>query len=746
MNTIVVLGLNLSHDTSACIIKDGKIYAAEEERWTKIKHNTIDRKDDFLFPTNALEYVLNESKTKIEDLSKVVCVSMSKNDFIGDNIKAREELKNFEEVEYISHHKAHILSGYLISPFKEAVGLCLDGAGSMIGLDYNLRERITGYYLRNDDITKIYSNFDKIKINDGKILKLKNSLGIFYYNFAKRCIPIGDEAEGSMMALSSFARSDKYYNEIKSLIELYPNGLFQIKHPFATKTNDTYKIGKYNWDRTSVNKIPFEERANLAYAVQKVFEETLIYILNYLYSLTNVKNLVISGGCALNSKFNGEIKKNTSFENIYIPPAPNDGGIALGAALYAWNILMKKERINTPVKVDWGPKIQELTKTEKEKATNNNIEVIECSGSEIYFKTAKLLSEKKVVIWARGGMEFGPRALGYRSIIGHPGDKDLSIRINEIKKRAEYRPLAPSILKEKFEEFFYGDADYYMNKVAFVKDKKLLCGITHKDGSARVQLVCKENEFYKLITEFYKATKLPVIINTSLNLKGIPIAKDKEDVLNIFYDLDVDAAVIGNTILIKKRVYYKSEDKLYKINAYDTEKVKKAVEFIEDLYKDRKRDQGTDFISHPLDVVDIIQNEFNVHLNDDYIIIALLHDALWIDFENTKRKIIENFGEDIYTKVEKLTKPHILEQRKKKVDDSKIFFEKISKLNNELLIIKFADRLNNLREVQFSSKEKQDRFRKETYEMYVNLLIKNKKEDIFGKIYNIFKLEKDKIN
>ena len=285
-----------------------------------------------------------------------------------------------------------------------------------------------------------------------------------------------------------------------------------------------------------------------------------------------------------------------------------------------------------------------------------------------------------------------------------------------------------------------------MNKVAFVKDKKLLCGITHKDGSARVQLVCKENEFYKLITEFYKATKLPVIINTSLNLKGIPIAKDKEDVLNIFYDLDVDAAVIGNTILIKKRVYYKSEDKLYKINAYDTEKVKKAVEFIEDLYKDRKRDQGTDFISHPLDVVDIIQNEFNVHLNDDYIIIALLHDALWIDFENTKRKIIENFGEDIYTKVEKLTKPHILEQRKKKVDDSKIFFEKISKLNNELLIIKFADRLNNLREVQFSSKEKQDRFRKETYEMYVNLLIKNKKEDIFGKIYNIFKLEKDKIN
>ena len=160
------------------------------------------------------------------------------------------------------------------------------------------------------------------------------------------------------------------------------------------------------------------------------------------------------------------------------------------------------------------------------------------------------------------------------------------------------------------------------------------------------------------------------------------------------------------------------------------------------MYKDRKRDQGTKFIHHPLEVVNILQNEFNIEMNDDYIVIALLHDALWIDFEITKQNIINEFGNEIYKKIEKFTKPHILEQREKRVDDNKKFIETISEFNDEMLYIKLADRLNNLREVKFSNEEKKQRFIKETNDLYVELIRQRKNKKVFKNIYNIYMNEK----
>ena len=741
----IVLGINLSHDTSAVLIKNGKIYAEEEERYSKIKHNTYDKKDDYLFPTNALKSILKLSHTSIKEIDKVVCVSMSTSDKIGEKIELKKELKQFKNVDFISHHKAHILSGYLLSPYKEAVGLCYDGAGSVIGLDFNLRERVSGYYLKDNKIQKIYNVFDEVKINNGAIIKEKNSLGIFYYNFAIRCIPKGNEPEGSMMALSAYHTSNKYYNEIKKIIKLFPHGKFQIMHPYATKTNDTYHFGGIDWTVEDNTCISFEERANLAYAVQTVFEETVLHILNYLYDICKTDNLIISGGCALNSKLNGVIKENTKFKNIYIPPAPNDAGTALGAALYGWNLL-NEERIKLPTTVNWGSLIRNVYSKE---ISNFDDNLILINSNNIYKETAKLISQKKIILWARGNMEFGPRALGYRSIICHPGDMSVSKKLNIIKNRAAYRPVAPCVIEADFDKYFYGDADFYMNKIAYVKDKHKLEGITHKDGSARVQLVSKENEFYKLLKEVNKMIGVPILINTSLNLKGVPIARSTEDVIDVFSKLKVDAAVIGDDIFIKKSSnfdnnyyeYFINND-CYKIYCKDKKIIESAILYMENLYATRKRDQGTSFIIHPLNVVRILQNEFKIKMSDQEIIVALLHDALWVDTESTKFNIELLFGKNILKSIMKLTKPHILEHRNKTSNDEKLYFEQLITLSNKLLYIKFADRLDNLRDIKNTDEIKRKKFIDNTKQYYLKFLENKKDEKYFNIIYKKIMEEK----
>ena len=741
----VVLGINLSHDTSVALIKDGKIYAEEEERYSKIKHNSYDKKDDYLFPEKALKNVLKLSQTTISEIDEVVCVSMSMDDKLGEKTNIRKELKKFKKITFISHHKAHILCGYLLSPFKEAVGLCYDGAGSMLGLDFNLRERITGYYLNKNKIQRIYNIFDRIEIYDKSIKKNKNSLGIFYYNFAIRCIPTGNEPEGSMMALAAYHTSNKYYKKIKKLIKLLPYGEIQIAYPYSTKNNDVYHFCGIDWTIEDNNSIEFEERANMAYAVQKVYEEAVLHILNYLYKICPIDNLIISGGCALNSKVNGCIKQRTRFKNIYIPPAPNDGGTALGAALYAWCYILGKERPITPTTVNWGNPINNITYADAAKYVDS-FKLIK--PRNIYKETAELIGQKKIVLWARGNMEFGPRALGYRSIICHPGDALLSKKLNVIKNRAAYRPIAPCVIEDDFSKYFSGEADYYMNKVSFVKDRNSMQGITHRDGSARTQLVSKDNEFYKLLKEVKKEIGVPILINTSLNLKGIPIANTTEDVLDAFSKLKVDAAVIGDSILLKDKIdskdyyeYYINEE-CYKIYCKDKNLIELAILYIENLYSNRKRDQGTDFIIHPLNVVRILQNEFKIRMSDQEIVVALLHDALWVDIESTKFNIEILFGKSILKNIMRLTKPHILEKRSKMIDDEKLYFDKITKLPEKLLYIKMADRLDNYRDVINAEKSKAEKFIKITKECYIAFLKGKRYNKNFNEIYKKFMEEK----
>ena len=732
-----VLGINLSHDTSVCLIKDGQIYAAEEERWSKIKHNSEKLPKKRLFPYKSLESVLNLSGLTLADIDHVICVSMAMDDVLGEKINNCEELKHHKNVRFISHHKAHILSGFLLSPFSEAVGLCIDGAGSFLGLDYLVRERVSGYYLSEKNPQRIYTNDDKITIRDGRIVKLKNSLGNFYRNFAIRCVPKGDEPEGSMMALASYATNKEYYEEIRKTIVLYPEGHFQIQGNFGTQSNTPYKIGKYTWTIEQEFDIPFEERANLAWAVQKVFEETVIHILNAIYENTQISNLVFSGGCALNSKLNGVISEKTSFKNVYIPPAPHDGGTALGAALYAWNMLLGKPKIPMPTKLDWGTPLENVTSEEKEDLIKKGYTV---SEKELTNKTIGLLLNDNVLIWAKGNMEFGPRALGNRSIIAYPASAEIKARVNSIKRRADYRPLAPSVLDDEFSDYFSGDADYYMNKTAQVLLPELLPAIVHKDGSARVQLVTAENEFYDLLLGLKLQNKLPVILNTSLNLKGIPIARNKADVMEAFVKLDLDAAVIGDTI-ISKPVMYSFCGKNYLIKCFSPKRIQRALSFVEMLYENRLRDQGTPFMKHPLEVVRILQEEFQCELDDNALITALLHDALWVDFVNTRAKVRLVFGDEILQNITILTKPHIIEQRQKIACDEQSFLKNILSKDTIIVLIKYADRLHNLRECAWSSPEKRDRFVQQTKEIYMPYVIKNLGNAQWDVIYHLFSQE-----
>lgn len=544
----IVLGINLSHDTSVCLIKNGRIYSAEEERWTGLKHNSR-YTEDYLFPHHALHYVLQESGTAAEDIQQTICVSMSERDILGDLIFPRQELAKFPHINYISHHKAHILSGFLLSPFSEAVALCVDGGGSVIGLDFQTRERTSGFYCNDGQCVRIFSNWDRMEIRGRAVHAVRNSLGLFYLNFAQRCVPLGDEPEGSMMAMAACATSDKYYDSVRQLITLYPNGLYQIQAPYGSNNNSIYHFNSWDWSPFQNGDIPFEERANLAYAVQRVFEETVFHVLTELFRLTHCPNLVFSGGCALNSRLNGRIFQESEFSNIYIPPAPHDGGTALGAALYAWHYLLGEERLPTPVTLDWGPEVGELNAAELHRLRTLGFVCRTYSSVEVVDAAAELLLRGKVLLWAQGRMEFGPRALGNRSIIACPQSAEIRNRINRIKCRAWYRPLAPSVPVQLFPVYFDGDADPYMNKTARVRDPGLLPAVTHTDQTARVQLVYESNSFYPLLMALQRRQRPPVILNTSLNLKGMPIANSRGDVIKALLKLDVDAAVIGCTII-----------------------------------------------------------------------------------------------------------------------------------------------------------------------------------------------------
>ena len=579
MNNSYILGLNFLHsDTSACIFKNGKlIAAAEEERYTRIKHTSD-------FPVNAVNFCLNEANIDISDLDVITLNSnplsaIEKKIFYTlknlkayilafkslINIKKKISIKklikeNFGnqkkfqgKIRYIDHHISHIASSSCFSGFDQSVNLSIDGFG--------------------DFASAAWGTFSNNKISIDNKIYFPHSMGIFYQSITQFLgfKNYGDEYK--VMGLSSYGKpvyeaelSKLLFNTEKgyelnlkyfvhqdkkiikddqsgqiNYIDLYSNSLFEL-------------IGK---DRKKNDKIT-QRHMDIAKSAQVVYEKTLFTLLNKLYEKYKIKNLTLSGGCAMNSVANGKILKKTSFDKIYISPNPGDAGGSVGSALQF--LLENKSKIEKNINYAYLGKNynDEIIQREIEnKNLKKNFHVEKLSNENLLNFVTEQLCLSKVVGWFQGKMEWGARALGNRSILADARNPKIKDIINsKIKRRESFRPFAPAILREFTDEWFEINKDVpYMSEVYKLLEKniKKLPGITHVDGTGRLQTVSEYNnlKFYNLINTFYKKTKIPLILNTSFN-ENEPIVESPEQAINCFLRTEMDMLVLENWIILRK--------------------------------------------------------------------------------------------------------------------------------------------------------------------------------------------------
>ncbi|MFF2411386.1 carbamoyltransferase [Streptomyces sp. NPDC058092] len=557
-----VLGLNFHHDTAAALVVDGRLYAAEEERWSGVKHNHPTRKGTLTAPTRALQWCLAAAGIEPQDVDAVWAASMRPNPAAGwwlaeerDELAALLPAPLGEQLRILSHHTAHVLSGYLLSGHDHAAGLVIDAGGSSLGSDFGPgRERITGYDLRPDHIDRLHQGMPTVVPGPAGPRRIHSSLGHFYRNLARRVIPPGDEPEGSMMALAAFGDPQRYGAQVRELVRLGDDGEIRIDHPWGSADSGTpLLLGGRAWTADNVAEQPERERADLAAAVQEVFTESVVHIARHLQRLTGTSALVFSGGCALNSHLNGRLAADSGFDTLFVAPAPHDAGTAVGAALYGWHYQLGQDRLPAQTDAAWGP----YPGTLPAGAMPSGYRALTGLGASLAPTVAALLAEHHIVGWVQGQLEFGPRALGHRSILAHPGHASTRDRLNAIKRRAEYRPFAPAVLTEHATDWFMSAGDPFMNRVARVRRCRAdrIAAVTHHDGTARAQTVAADHQgLRELLEHFHQHTGLPLLLNTSFNRKGTPILRTAEQAVPAAVDLGLDALAVGDTLLLADHV------------------------------------------------------------------------------------------------------------------------------------------------------------------------------------------------
>jgi len=576
----IVLGLNCNHaDSSACILKNGKLlFAIEEERINRIKHwaglpiesikeclnqTNIDCTEitDIAINTNPLSNIKEKTifflknylfgSKKREIANRIIKKINIKKDI--NNLLNPKKLSKKVKIHYIDHHIAHIASAFYPSDFDNAIGLSIDGFGDFCSLS----------------ITKC--NNEKIEIIE-KIF-FPDSLGLFYEAFTQFIgfKNYGDEYK--MMGLSSYGKP-KYVDLIsKNLFKNEKNINLNLKYFNHTDKNYSYKFsGRPNQSKLMNNKIKelinvedlkineeiTELQKDLAASIQKIFENKLDNIIKKIKNLNFSKNLVYAGGCALNSLANKKLYDSKLFENIFIPYAPGDGGGSIGAALVASkkNKNIKLSNLQSPF---IGPKFSndEIEKIIKNNKDLKNFDIeFENNNNILYSKVAKCIFENKIVGFFNDRMEFGARALGNRSILANPCELKIKEIINsKIKRRESFRPFAPAILFEKKSEWFNNNFyNPYMSSVEKINEnkKKLIPAVTHIDGTGRVQTVTKEinPNFYLLIEKFYELSNVPIVLNTSFN-ENEPIVMNVNNAIECFLRTKMDILVL-NSFIIKR--------------------------------------------------------------------------------------------------------------------------------------------------------------------------------------------------
>ena len=590
-----ILGISaFYHDSAAALVVDGEIIAAaQEERFSRKKH-------DPSYPFNAVNYVLAEGKLKLSEVDHIVffekpflkferlletymafapkgfksfSLSMPlwlreklfQKKFLFDKLKQHDEnFKDIKKIKFSEHHYSHAASAFYPSPFENAVVLTLDGVG-----EWATTTVAIGKENKLEMIKEIY---------------FPHSLGLLYSAFTYYTGFKVNSGEYKVMGLAPYGKPKYKDLIIQNLMDLKEDGSFKLNMKFfnyatgLTMTNKKFSDLFGHPVRNPKKDLLEDFHMDIAASIQSVTEEIVIRITKNIASEYKIKNLCLAGGVALNCVANGKILRQKIFDDIWIQPAAGDAGGSLGAALAYWHHELKKPRENFQDQMKGaylGPKLSE--KNVEDQLKKLKARYTKKSSSEISSIVAKELSNGKTVGWFQGRMEFGPRALGGRSILADPRSDKMQKELNlKIKFRESFRPFAPSVLREEVSNWFELNYDSpYMLLVSDVKrekqinmsekDKKLfgidklnikrssIPAITHVDYSARIQTVHKETnlKYYNLINEFKKITDCPVLVNTSFNVRGEPIVCSVEDAFNCFMGTNLDILAIENYLLIK---------------------------------------------------------------------------------------------------------------------------------------------------------------------------------------------------
>ena len=556
------------HDSAAAILKDGHVIAAvEEERFSR-------KKFDDGFPNIAIDWCLQEAGIRPEQIDSVAFYDkpilkfdrlldnyltvaprglysfldtipkwLHKRLWIKDDIK--KHLKGFKgEIIFPEHHMSHAAHAFYTSPFEECAILTIDGVGEWTTTSFGTAQN------------------NSIKLTDD--IRWPHSVGLFYSAFTYFLGFKVNEGEYKLMGLSAYGKP-KYYDLImKELIDVKDDGSIHLNMKYFAFTYDKVMTNDKFSELFGITPRGKNEKTeqihyDIGASAQKVLEDVILLMANHIHKKTQMKNLCFGGGVALNGVANYNLLKNGPFENIHIPPSPGDGGSAVGCAQYLYYIHNKNkrtveqdsERIKNNVYV--GPSFSnDVIKSFLEE---NNVDYEYLQREQLLQNTAKLISDGSIVGWYQGKMEWGPRALGNRSILADPRDAKMKDILNEkIKHRESFRPFAPSILEEYVSEYFDIDiTSPYMLLVAPVKKPEKIPAVTHVDGTGRLQTVSKQSNplYYDLINEFYKITNIPVIINTSMNVMGEPIVNTPEQAYNMIKKTDMDYIVMGNHLVSK---------------------------------------------------------------------------------------------------------------------------------------------------------------------------------------------------
>jgi len=593
-----ILGISaFYHDSAAAILVDGKIIAAaQEERFTRKKH-------DSSYPYNAVEFVLKYSKLKLSEIDHIVfyekpflkferlletyvafapkgfksfCRSMpiwlkdklfQKKMLMNELQRHDQNFSDDNKLFFSEHHLSHAASAFYPSPFKEAVVLTADGVGEWA------------------TTTVATGNENNLEIL--KEIHFPHSLGLLYSAFTYYTGFKVNSGEYKLMGLAPYGEP-KYKNIIlEKLVDVKEDGTFMLNQEYfnystgLTMTNEKFNRLFGEKPRNSKNEKLTQFHMDIASSIQEVTEDIMMKLCKSIKKEFNSKNLCLAGGVALNCVANGKIEKEKIFENIWIQPAAGDAGGALGAALALWHIEQNNPR-KTNSKDDMkgsylGPEFSQSEIESELKKIGAKFEVI--NDDQIINKTSEDIANGYAVGWFQGRMEFGPRALGARSILGDARSDSMQKTLNlKVKYRESFRPFAPSVLREDLSEWFEIDKDSpYMLLVANVNSKKTLQmndkqkklfgidklnvkrseipAVTHVDYSARIQSVHKETnpKYFELLKKFKEKTNCPVIVNTSFNVRGEPIVNTPTDAFNCFMGTELDILAIGNCYLEKNK-------------------------------------------------------------------------------------------------------------------------------------------------------------------------------------------------